>query len=62
VDPKIVTRDAFSVIGLMDRFTDEDGDVGGLWNRFMSFHDQIQPLSTDKVYYGVAFTTEEEDT
>jgi len=59
MDPKMVTRDAFTVMGLMECFTHNAEDFEGIWKRFMAYQDQIQPLSTDKAYYGVGFGTEE---
>ena len=55
MEPKIVTREAFTVLGLQERFTSETEDFEGIWNRFMSYHNQISALSTDGVYYGVSF-------
>lgn len=62
MEPRIVTRDAFTVMGPMERFTDKNEDVGSLWGRFMSHRDSIQPYSTDEFCYGVSFQNVQEDT
>ena len=63
MEPKMVTRDAFTVMGVQERFLDpekEDSGFEAIWmKRFMAFHDQIKPLSTDKAFYGVGFPTDE---
>jgi len=59
MEPKMVTRDAFTLMGVMERFAHGNEDFEGIWKRFMRYHDQIQPLSTDKVYYGVYFVIDE---
>ena len=59
MQPKIVQRDAFCVLGLQERFTPETEDFEGIWQRFMQYHDRIQPHSTDGAFYGVCFGTED---
>ena len=61
MEPRFVERDAFTVLGVQERFTPETEDFEGIWKRFMRFHDQIHPHSTDQAYYGVCFGTEDED-
>jgi len=61
MEPKIVKRDAFTVMGISKRSVPEETDYNDLWtNQYMSYHDQIQPFSTDEAYYGVSFETDEE--
>lgn len=63
MNPKIIGRDAFVVLGTMTRITpaDENSETYGLiWKNFESYHDRIKPLSTDGAYYGVSFATGEE--
>jgi predicted transcriptional regulator YdeE len=62
MEPKIVNREAFTVMGLTERFTDENEDVGGLWGKFGSHRDSIRPFATDEAYCGVAFQTDQEGT
>ena len=56
MEPTFVDREAFTVMGLQERFTPDTEDFEGIWKRFMAFHDQIQPHSTDQAYYGVCFS------
>lgn len=61
VEPKIVQREEFTVLGVLveNLSPDELGGFEEVWGeRFMSYHDRIEPLSTDKAYYGVTFATE----
>jgi predicted transcriptional regulator YdeE len=63
MEPKIITRGAFTVMGVQERFLDpekEDPGFETIWmKRFMAFHDQIKPFSNDKAHYGVGFPTDE---
>ena len=61
MQPKIVKRDAFTVMGISTRSVPEETDYNDLWmNQYMLYHDQIQPFSTDNAYYGVSLETDEE--
>jgi AraC family transcriptional regulator len=60
MDGKIVTREAFTVLGLQERFASGTEDFAGIWNRFMSYHAPISALSTDGAYYGVSFAPDDE--
>ena len=54
MDPKIVDRDAFKVMGVIGHFDSAAEDHTALWEEdYMSFHSQIEPLSTGEGYYGV---------
>jgi len=53
--PKVVERDAFTVLGAQERFTPDNEDHEGIWKRFMAHHDLLHGLSTDKACYGVNF-------
>jgi len=56
VEPKILTRDAFKVMGVVVRCNPMSADHTGMWEKqYMPYHDQISPLSTDKAYYCVYF-------
>ena len=59
MEPKIETREAFTVLGLQERFTSEAEDFGGAWNRFMAYHNEISALSVDGAYYGVSFVPDD---
>ena len=58
MEPKIVDRVAFTVLGLQERFSQDQEDFEGIWKRFMRYHDPIQALSTDGAYYGANFAVE----
>jgi predicted transcriptional regulator YdeE len=61
--PTIVNRESITVLGVQDRLTDMDQGVPEMWEvRFMAHHDHIAALSTDKVYYGCAFSTDQAGT
>ena len=62
MEPEIVEREAFTVLGVQERFAPGLEDFEGIWMRaFMARHQEIHPLSTDKAYYGVCFHVEGED-
>jgi predicted transcriptional regulator YdeE len=58
MEPKIIHKEAFTVLGLQERFIPENEDHEGIWKRFMKYHDQIQALSIDGAYYGANFNAE----
>ena len=58
MEPKSVNRDAFTVLGVVEHFASAAENSGPLWQEFMSYHDQIQPLSVDQSYYGVYLGTD----
>ena len=59
MEPKIVNRETVTVLGVQDRLTHMEEGVPEMWEvRFMAYHDAIVALSTDKVYYGCAFSTD----
>ena len=48
----VIDKPGFTLLGLMERFPYQQDDFEGIWERFMAHHDQIEPLSTDKAFYG----------
>ena len=60
MEPTFVDRHAFTVMGVQERFTPETEDFEGIWKRYMAYHDQVGPLSTDGAHYGVCFASDEE--
>jgi len=50
-------REPFGVLGVMERFNDDEEDVGAVWKRCMARHDQIEALSVDERYHGVSYRT-----
>jgi len=61
MEPTFADRQPFMVMGIQERFTQETEDFEGIWKRYMAFHDQIHPLSTDGAHYGVCFATETDE-
>lgn len=53
MEPKIVTREAFQVMGVVGHFSSAAENFGSLWDDYMSFHDQIESLSAGEGHYGV---------
>lgn len=56
MEPKIVERQSFKVMGVLTRGTPESADFEGIWlNQFLARRDEVKPHTTDGVYYGVCF-------
>ena len=53
MEPKIVRREAFVVMGVVGHFRSAAENFGPLWNEYMTFHEQIEPLSVGEGHYGV---------
>ena len=54
MEPKIVSRDGFRVMGVLARCTPASADFHDIWmNQFMARHDEVKPNSTDGAYHGV---------
>jgi predicted transcriptional regulator YdeE len=54
MQPKIVSREAFKVMGVVGHFASAAENFGPLWEKeYMAFHEQIEPLSAGEGYYGV---------
>ena len=51
--PKIVSREAFQVMGVVGHFDSAGVNFGPLWKDYTAFSDQIEPLSAGEGYYGV---------
>ena len=43
--PTFAERDAFWVMGILERFTPETEDFVGIWKRYMARRDEIEALS-----------------
>ena len=52
-EPKIVTKPAFTVIGIKLRGKAEDSDYGALWDALVSRMDEIRGATTFYTAYGV---------
>lgn len=59
MEPRIIHKETFALLGLQERFSHGKEDFEGIWKRFMKYHDQIQELSTDGAYYGANFVVKE---
>jgi predicted transcriptional regulator YdeE len=54
MEPRIVNREAFKVMGVVGHFGSAAENFGPLWEeKYMSFHEQIEPLSAGQGHYGV---------
>jgi predicted transcriptional regulator YdeE len=51
--PRIVDRDAFQVMGVVGHFDSAAENFGPLWQEYMTFHEQIEPLGAGEGHYGV---------
>lgn len=58
MEPKIIHKETFTLLGLQERFSPDNEDFEGIWKRFMRYHDRIQTFSTDGAYYGANFGVE----
>ncbi|MBD2868841.1 GyrI-like domain-containing protein [Paenibacillus arenilitoris] len=61
MEPKIVEKEAFTVVGMAWNSKSDEGDIPGLWQRFMSreheIHGKLQPL----VSYGICVPSDNEE-
>jgi predicted transcriptional regulator YdeE len=53
MEPKIVQRQAFTVMGVIGHFASAGENFGPLWQEYMQHHEQIEPLSDREGHYGV---------
>ena len=53
MEPKIVSREAFQVMGVVGHFSSAAENFGPLWDDYMVFHDQIESPSAGEGHYGV---------
>jgi len=53
MQPRMVQRAAFSVMGVVGHFRSAAEDFGPLWSEYMTFHEQIEALSVGGGHYGV---------
>jgi predicted transcriptional regulator YdeE len=60
MEPKIVTREAFNVMGVLTRIKPDATDYQSIWcNRFDPVHDEVKAFSAGDGYYGVYYGTSE---
>ena len=63
MEPKLVDRDGFFVMGLLERVPPPDEEHAffrDIWKRYMAHHKTIEALSDAKGWYGVCFDVEPE--
>jgi predicted transcriptional regulator YdeE len=53
MQPKIVNREAFTVMGVVGHFQSAGENFGPLWQEYMAVHDKIEPLSASEGHYGI---------
>ena len=53
MQPKIINRESFVVMGVVGHFSSAAENFGPLWNEYMKYHDQIEQLGTSEGHYGV---------
>jgi AraC family transcriptional regulator len=63
VQPKLVERAAFAVLGVQAIFgVGEQDFFDKVWMQtYMSYEEQVKPLSPDKAYYGVWFSSDDKE-
>ena len=62
MQPKIINRNSFQVMGTLTRITPENENVetfGTIWQQFEAHRHLNMPRSTDQKYYGISFNTGE---
>ena len=59
-EPKIVTKEAFSVIGLKYRGKNENQEIPQLWGKLMPRFGELEKLINSNVSYGAARNTDYE--
>ena len=53
MQPRIINRDAFKIMGIVGHFQSAGENFGPLWQEYMAVHDQIEPQSAGEGHYGV---------
>jgi predicted transcriptional regulator YdeE len=53
MEPKIVNRGTFTVMGVVGYFQSAAENFGPLWQAYMAHHEQIEPQSAGEGHYGV---------
>lgn len=56
IEPKLVTRKAFTVMGVNEKFERGKEDFEGIWKRFMNYDDVIDPHRSNDGHYGVSWS------
>lgn len=53
MQPQIVQRESFTVMGIVGHFNSAGENLGPLWGEYMKYHVQIAQLGIDNGHYGV---------
>jgi AraC family transcriptional regulator len=53
MEPKIVDRGAFKVMGVIGHFASAAENMDSLWDEYMSLDNRVKPLSTGVGHYGI---------
>jgi len=53
MEPRIITRESFFVMGVVGHFQSATENFEPLWNEYMKVHQQIEPWSISGGYYGI---------
>jgi len=53
MDPKIVSREGFRVMGIIGHFSSAGENFGPLWQDYMKVHEVIEPMGAGPGHYGV---------
>ena len=53
MEPQIVRREGFTVMGMIGHFGSAAENFGPLWNEYMRHHKQVEPVSAGEGHYGV---------
>jgi len=59
MEPRLVTRQAFKVLGVQSRIDPTRADYHSIWEkRYMPHHDVVLKLAKEEGYYGIYFSSE----
>jgi len=60
MEPSVVTRQAFTALGIQLRINPRAADYRAIWEeQFMEYHEAIKALAQEEGYYGIYFRTDE---
>ena len=59
MEPKIISKDQFKIIGVKRRFKAERQNFDNIWNDFMKQYDKIKARCIDNGFYGINFEPDE---
>ena len=59
MEPKIISKDQFKIVGVKRRFKAERQNFDNIWNDFMKQYDEIKARCIDNGFYGINFEPDE---